>query len=62
MKFDKTILTKNGWDKWNDYELIEMLKDKINWLNTHNKNYTKSQYYLISDIKEILDALTIIGD
>lgn len=62
MKFDKTILTKNGWDKWNDCELIEMLKDKINWLNTHNKNYTKSQYYLISDIKEILDALTIIGD
>lgn len=62
MKFDKTILTKNGWDKWNDYELIEMLKDKINWLNTHNKNYTKSQYYLISDIKEILDALTIIGE
>jgi hypothetical protein len=58
MKFNKQILSQNGFDKWNDNELIQMLKDKIQYLSSHNKNYTKTQYYLIEDIKDIVVALT----
>lgn len=62
MKFDKQILAKSGFDKWNDSELIDILKKNINYLSTHNKNYTKTQYYSIEDIKDIITALTIIGE
>ena len=29
----------------------------INWLECHNKNYTKDQYYRILDIQEIIENI-----
>lgn len=59
MYFDRQILNFNGWDNWTDKELIQILKDKMQYLNTHNKNYTKNQCILIDEVKCILDALNI---
>jgi hypothetical protein len=36
-------------------KFFKELKDKIDWLATHNKNYTKQQYYIILDIQELLE-------
>lgn len=34
---------------------LNELKSLIDWLECHNKNYTKDQYYKILDIQEILE-------
>lgn len=33
---------------------IAELKDKLEWLSTHNKNYTKEQYNKIEECLEIV--------
>ena len=46
-----------GWsfESWSDmYLYVESL---INWLESHKKNYTKEQYYKISNLKEILGCI-----
>lgn len=59
MYFDIEELKKasHNWERCTENQLIEMLQGKINWLSTHNKNYTNNQYFLILDIKEILNSL-----
>lgn len=37
-------------DNW-----LKVLKDNLEWLSTHNKNYTKQQYYTIEDCLEIVE-------
>lgn len=36
---------------------INTLKNKIDFLESHNKNYTKQQYYTILDLQEIIENL-----
>lgn len=36
---------------------IKELKEKLEWLSTHNKNYTKQQYYEILECLEIIEKL-----
>lgn len=36
---------------------INTIKEKINFLESHNKNYTKKQYYKIIEIQEILEQI-----
>ena len=44
-----------SFDGWSDmYLYVESI---INWLESHNKNYTKEQYYKISNLKEILGCI-----
>ena len=38
-----------------EYEYVKEIKDKIEWLITHNKNYTNEQYYKLLDIQEIIE-------
>ena len=57
MKFNKEILKAQGIADMKNAELVKILKDKVYYLRTHNKNYTKQQYYEIQDIEEILSAL-----
>lgn len=57
MKFNKNILNRNGIKGFKNYELINIVNYKINYLLTHNKNYTKQQYYELTDIAEIMMAL-----
>ena len=37
-----------------NYKTLEILKNKIEFLESHNKNYTKKQYYNILDLEEII--------
>lgn len=57
MKFNKEILKAQGIADFTNAELVKILKGKVYYLRTHNKNYTKQQYYEIQDIEEILSAL-----
>ena len=36
-------------------EMISQSKEIVDWLLTHNKNYTKQQYYKLQDLKDILE-------
>lgn len=37
--------------------IIEDIENKLDFLLSHNKNYTKKQYYTIDDIKELIQKL-----
>ena len=37
--------------------MIKELKEKLEWLSTNNKNYTKQQYYEILECLEIIENL-----
>lgn len=37
--------------------IIEDIENKLDFLLSHNKNYTKKQYYTIEDIKELIQKL-----
>ena len=39
---------------------LKTLKKQLEWLATHNKNYTKKQYYAILECLELID--NIIGE
>ena len=50
--FYSNILTAKSLTK------SERLKELVEYLATHNKNYTKSQYHAILDIQTIIKELT----
>lgn len=51
------MLRRTGYDFDNMDDVIRILNLKIDWLRTHNKNYTKEQENKIEDIYNILDVL-----
>lgn len=38
---------------------LDILKEKIEYLRYHNKNYTKHQYYDIDDLYEIIKVMEV---
>ncbi len=38
-------------------EVLHYVRGVIEYLYTHNKNYTKEQYYRIEDLKNIIDNI-----
>lgn len=44
-----------SFDNWSDMYLY--IKSLVEWLESHNKNYTKEQYHRIDSLKEILDCI-----
>lgn len=36
---------------------LKTLKKQLEWLATHNKNYTKKQYYAILECLEMIDDI-----
>lgn len=38
-------------------ELLNQLKTHLEWLSTHNKNYTKQQYYIILECLELIKEM-----
>lgn len=40
---------------------IEKILDKLYWLKTHNKNYTKKQLFLIEEIYDELKTVKVQG-
>lgn len=39
--------------------VLHYMRSLLDWLYTHNKNYTKEQYYKIEELKIILDNLEV---
>ena len=42
---------------YTDKEVIELIKKRVDWLATHNKNYTQAQWIYIQDVQDMLDAI-----
>ena len=58
IEIDKDKIYKEcGIDIANSYEYLLYIKNLCEFLESHNKNYTKEQYYAILDIKTILDNI-----
>ena len=53
------LLNDVGLEFAHDYDILLYLIKSIDYLETHNKNYTKQQYQQILDIKYILDCLEV---
>ena len=45
-----------GGNDYTDKEVLELIKRRVEWLEAHNKNYNKTQWYYIMDIADMLDA------
>ena len=41
----------------NKNEILHYVSGAIDYLYTHNKNYTNEQYYRIEDLKNIIDCI-----
>lgn len=39
---------------------LAYMREAVDFLMTHNKNYTKKQYYFIEDLQQIINAITEI--
>jgi hypothetical protein len=50
----KNKIKKSGYEKAKKTRLLNKIKKKIDWLESHNKNLTKQQYFLILEIKDLL--------
>lgn len=61
-KFDTKKLNNQGVFSHDYKEFFERLKSKIDWLESHNKNYTKQQYFFIYDLQAFLKSLEIEDD
>ena len=60
IKINKEKIIKNiGIECTNDFDYIRYMKVLINDLESHNKNYTKKQYFYITQIKEILENMEV---
>lgn len=60
MTINKNKLTENtGFNFESMEDLVYYISSSIEWLITHNKNYTKEQYNRICDLKDILDCIDI---
>ena len=35
-------------------EMLDFIEDKLYWLKSHNKNYTKDQYFIITMLFELM--------
>jgi len=44
-----------SFENWSD--MYYYIKSLVEWLESHNKNYNKAQYYKIVTIKEILESI-----
>jgi len=44
-----------SFEDWSD--IYSYISGLVDWLESHNKNYTKEQYHKIVILKEILDCI-----
>jgi len=42
-------------------EMLDFIEDKLYWLRSHNKNYTKDQYHIIDMIFEMIKDYNKLG-
>lgn len=44
-------------NEWSD--LYIYIRAELQWLESHNKNYTKEQYHRISTLKDLIEAIDL---
>ena len=60
---EKLYFNKSKWyasgERYENFknDVLEQIKRKITFLESHNKNYTKEQYYQISEIYNFIECL-----
>lgn len=60
IKTNKEKILKNvGIEFTNDFDYIKYMRVLINDLESHNENYTKKQYFYITQIKGILENMEV---
>lgn len=62
INFNKGQYYAYGYRYDNLVEVLEEMKTKIEFLESHNKNYTKEQYYKICDIYNFIKCLELMGE
>lgn len=59
LTFDNKKYYADNHVYYNLAEILDDIKSKIIWLESHNKNYTKEQYYKICDLYDFIRCLEI---
>ena len=60
LKLDNDKLLENTGLSFETMEdLFFYVSNSIGWLESHNKNYNKEQYYRICDLKYICDCIKV---
>ena len=59
LTFDNKKYYADSHIYYNLDEILEEVKSKIIWLESHNKNYTKEQYYKICDLYDFIRCLEV---
>ena len=58
MKINKKEILKNiGIEFTNNDDYLLYMINLIDYLESHNKNYTKEQYFKISELKEMINNI-----
>lgn len=59
MKINKEKMQELGFNFENMEDIYFYIFHIMEWLESHNKNYTKEQYYKISIVNDILHCLEV---
>lgn len=63
IKFNKeNILKSIGIECSYDKYYIAYMQQLVDDLYRHNKNYNNKQYYMINDLKEIIDNIEVLKE
>jgi hypothetical protein len=61
IKINKQKILKNaGFELTDPRDYIRYMRQLVENLESHNKNYTKKQYFEITQLKEILENIEIL--
>lgn len=54
------ILEETGIKEMEDIDYLFYIIEEVDFLLSHNKNYTKKQEQILTDIKSILDNIEVV--
>lgn len=54
------ILNETGIKEMEDIDYLFYIIEEVDFLLSHNKNYTKKQEQILTDIKSILDNVEVV--
>lgn len=57
MKINMSKVKENGFEFSSEENTLEYIKRKLEFLESHNKNYTKEQYYIICDLFSLVKCI-----
>lgn len=57
MKINMNKVKENGFEFSSEENTLEYIKRKLEFLESHNKNYTKEQYYIICDLFSLVECI-----